>query len=267
MYRSAIHSVSVGITHPYCSRKFRDLRDKIPASTGNQHFFVGQGFYLKLVRMLGFLPGNSRLYEIAFIHKSASAIHQNGQVINNERLEYLGDAILDAIIADYLYRHFPDRDEGFLTQLRAKLVKRKMLNKLASGLGMASLLVARTGSDKTMNNLLGNAFEALIGAIYLDKGYMRTKRYVINKVLKKYVDLERLSRKESDFKSRIIEWAQKNKQEISFISQEETTEGSSIPHYTSQLVLEDKELGTGRGHSKKEAEQKAAEQAISKLEP
>jgi ribonuclease-3 len=229
-------------------------------------FSSGRDFYIKLVRILGFLPGNSRLYEIAFIHKSASATQKDGQVINNERLEFLGDAILDAVIADYLYRLFPGRDEGFLTQLRAKLVKRKMLNKLASGLGIASLLVSRTGSEQTKTNLLGNAFEALIGAIYLDKGYIRTKRYVIRKVLHKHVDLERLSGKESDFKSRIIEWAQKNRQEISFISHEETVEGSTIPHYTSQLLLEDKELGSGRGHSKKEAEQKAAEQALSQIE-
>jgi ribonuclease-3 len=230
-------------------------------------FSSGRDFYVKLVGILGFLPSTRRLYEIAFIHKSASATHKNGQVINNERLEYLGDAILDAVIADYLYRSFPEEDEGFLTQMRAKLVKRKMLNKLASELGIASLLVARTGSDQAKNNLLGNAFEALIGAIYLDKGYIRTRRYVINKVLKKFIDMERLSRKESDFKSRIIEWAQKNKQEISFISREETMEGSSVPSYTSQLILEDKELGSGRGHSKKEAEQKAAEQALSHIEP
>ena len=229
-------------------------------------FSSGRDFYFKVVRILGFLPGKQRLYEIAFIHKSASTTHTDGQVINNERLEYLGDAILDAIIADYLFTRFPNRDEGFLTQLRAKLVKRKMLNKLAASLGIAPLLVSRTGSDQTNNNLLGNAFEALIGAIYLDKGYVRTKRYVIRKVLNKYVDLERLSRKESDFKSRIIEWAQKNKQEISFVSKEDTNEGSNIPHYTAQLMLADKEMGTGRGHSKKEAEQKAAEQALSHID-
>jgi ribonuclease-3 len=218
-----------------------------------------------VIRILGFLPGKQRLYEIAFIHKSASTTHKNGQVINNERLEYLGDAILDAVIADYLYTCFPDRDEGFLTQLRAKLVKRKMLNKLADNLGIATLLVSRTNSDQSQINLLGNAFEALIGAIYLDKGYVRTKRYVIKRVLKKYVDLERLSRKESDFKSRIIEWAQKNKQEISFVSREDTNEGSNVTHYTAQLILENKEMGTGNGYSKKEAEQKAAEQALNNI--
>ena len=219
-----------------------------------------------MVRILGFLPGKLYLYEIAFIHKSASATLKNGQVINNERLEYLGDAILDAVIADYLYTLFPDRNEGFLTQLRAKLVKRKMLNKLADNLGIAPLLVSRTNADQPKVNLLGNAFEALIGAIYLDKGYVRSKRYVIKKVLNKYVDLEKLSRKESDFKSRIIEWAQKNKQQISFVSREDSNEGSNVIHYTAKLILEEKEMGAGSGQSKKEAEQKAAEQALNNID-
>jgi ribonuclease-3 len=229
-------------------------------------FSSGRDFYFKIVRLLGFLPGKPRLYEIAFIHKSASITQEDGQVINNERLEYLGDAILDAIIADYLYTRFPDKDEGFLTQLRAKLVKRKMLNKLAAKLGIAPMLVCRTGANESKHNLLGNALEALIGAIYLDKGYARSNKYVIKKILNKYVDLDKLSRKESDFKSRIIEWAQKNKQEINFISQEESSERSNIPLYTTQLMLEDKEMGTGKGRSKKEAEQNAAEQALSHLD-
>ena len=229
-------------------------------------FSSDRDFYFKMVRILGFLPGKLYLYEIAFIHKSASATLKNGQVINNERLEYLGDAILDAVIADYLYTLFPDRNEGFLTQLRAKLVKRKMLNKLADNLGIASLLVSRTNADQPKVNLLGNAFEALIGAIYLDKGYVRSKRYVIKKVLNKYVDLEKLSRKESDFKSRIIEWAQKNKQQISFVSREDSNEGSNVIHYTAKLILEEKEMGAGSGQSKKEAEQKAAEQALNNID-
>ncbi len=219
-----------------------------------------------MVRILGFLPRKLFLYEIAFIHKSASSTLKNGQVINNERLEYLGDAIIDAVISDYLYTRFPDKNEGFLTQLRAKLVKRKMLNKLADNVGIAPLLVSRTNADQSKVNLLGNAFEALIGAIYLDKGYVRTKRYVIKKVLNKYVDLEKLSRKESDFKSRIIEWAQKNKQEISFVSREDSSEGSNPIQYTAKLILEEKEMATGSGHSKKEAEQKAAEQALNNID-
>jgi len=228
-------------------------------------FSSGRDFYFKMVHILGFLPGKQFLYEIAFIHKSASTTLKDGQVINNERLEYLGDAILDAVISDYLYTRFPDKDEGFLTQLRAKLVKRKMLNKLAENLGIATLLVSRTNADQSKINLLGNAFEALIGAIYLDKGYTRTKKYVIKKVLNKYVDLEKLSMKESDFKSRIIEWAQKHKKEISFSTREGILEGSREIQYSAELIMEGREMGSGIGHSKKEAEQKAAEQALHKI--
>lgn len=222
-------------------------------------------FYLSLVRILGFLPGNRRLYEIAFIHRSASTTCKNGHIINNERLEYLGDAILDAIIADYLYASFPEKDEGFLTQLRSKIVKRKQLNKLAYNLGISSFLVSNTNASQTRVNLLGNAFEALIGAIYLDKGYGHSRRFVIRKILRKHLDIERLARRESDFKSRLVEWAQKNKQEISFVSKTETRPDTQESYFSSQVMLSDRRMGTGTGHSKKDAEQKAAEQALSNI--
>jgi len=228
-------------------------------------FSKNRNFYFSLVRILGLLPGNKRLYEIAFIHRSASVTCKNGKLVNNERLEYLGDAILDAIIADYLYEKFPDEDEGFLTQLRSKIVKRKQLNKLAYTLGIPSFLMSNTNSQQTRVNLLGNAFEALIGAIYLDKGYRRTKKFVIRKILKKHLDVERLARKESDFKSRIIEWGQKNKQDIKFVSQEEARPDPNDSFFTSHVMLVDKELGAGMGHSKKDAEQKAAEEALTKI--
>ncbi len=218
-----------------------------------------------MIKILGFLPGKQRLYEIAFIHRSASVICKKGNIINNERLEYLGDAILDAIIADYLYANFPEKDEGFLTQVRSKIVKRKQLNKLAFNLGISSLLVSNTNTQQTRENLLGNALEALIGAIYLDKGYGRTKKFIIRKILQNHLDVERLAHKESDFKSRIIEWAQKHKQEILFVSQEESLPDSHETFFSSQVILSDKELGTGTGHSKKDAEQKAAEEALASI--
>lgn len=218
-----------------------------------------------MLKILGFLPGKRKLYEIAFIHRSASLTCKQGHIINNERLEYLGDAILDAIIADYLYARFPNEDEGFLTQVRSKIVKRKQLNKLALTLGISSLLVSNTNSQQTKENLLGNAFEALIGAIYLDKGYQRAKRFVVRKILEKQLDVERLANKESDFKSRIIEWAQKQKQEINFVSQEESLPDSNETFFSSQVILSDRELGSGTGHSKKDAEQKAAEEALTNI--
>ncbi len=228
-------------------------------------FSAGRDFYLSLVKILGFLPGTRRLYEIAFIHRSASTTCKGGHIINNERLEYLGDAILDAIIADYLYVKFPQKDEGFLTQLRSKIVKRKQLNRLAYKLGISPFLVSNTNLQQKRVNLLGNALEALIGAIYLDKGYRCTKRFVIGRILNKHLDIERLARKESDFKSRIIEWAQKNKQEIHFVSTEQTGPEKNETYFSSHVMLVDREIGTGTGHSKKDAEQKAAEEALSRI--
>ena len=206
-----------------------------------------------------------KLYKIAFRHRSASSYDSGGTRINNERLEYLGDAILDAIIADYLYKQFPGKDEGYLTQLRSKIVKRKQLNYLGHHLGIGPLIISNTRNNQNKVNILGNALEALIGAIYLDKGYYNTRKFVIRKILHKYLDLNRLARKESDFKSRVIEWAQKNKQEILFVSKE-SPDHPNEPYFISSVMMLDEELGSGMGHSKKDAEQMAAEKALQKLE-
>lgn len=220
--------------------------------------------YNQFRKITGFLPGKLDLYELAVTHKSACLTLSDGTSLNNERLEYLGDAILNAIIADYLYLQFPESDEGFLTQLRSKIVKRKELNKLAYLLGISPLIVTNRNQHQEKMNLLGNALEAIIGAIYLDKGYYRAKKFVITKILDKHLDLERIARKESDFKSRIIEWAQKNKEEISFVSQESPDEGRDTV-FISRIVLHDQELGSGTGYSKKDAEQRAAEEALEKI--
>jgi ribonuclease-3 len=204
------------------------------------------------------------LYELAITHKSACLALPNGTSVNNERLEYLGDAILNAIIADYLYLQFPESDEGFLTQLRSKIVKRKELNKLAYLLGISPFIITNRNQRQEKINILGNALEAIIGAIYLDKGYYRAKKFVISKILIRHLDLERLARKESDFKSRIIEWAQKNKKEISFVN-EESSEGGRNAVFVSRVVMQDQELGSGTGYSKKDAEQRAAEEALEKI--
>lgn len=212
----------------------------------------------------GFLPGDLNLYELSVTHKSACINLPDGTSIHNERLEYLGDAVLDVIIADYLYLKFPEKGEGFLTQLRSKIVKRKELNRLAYHLGLSPMIVTNSRQQQEKVNILGNALEALIGAVYLDKGYYLTKKFVITRILDKHLDLERLSRKESDFKSRIIEWAQKNKKEISFVNQENTGENHET-YFISHVVINDKELGSGTGHSKKDAEQQAAEEALEKI--
>ena len=228
-------------------------------------FLPNRKLYLQVRRLTGYFPGSLKLYKIAFRHKSASSYDSAGARINNERLEYLGDAILDAIIADYLYQHFPGKDEGYLTQLRSKIVKRKQLNSLAFKLGITPFIISNTRSNQNKVNILGNTLEAFIGAIYLDKGYYRTRKFVIRRVLYKHLDINKLSRKESDFKSRVIEWAQKNKQDIQFISKE-SPDHHNEPFFISSVMLEDEELGWGEGYSKKEAEQMAAEEALQKLE-
>lgn len=213
------------------------------------------------------LPGTCDLYHIAFIHKSARLRLKDGTTVDNERLEFLGDAILDAVIAEYLYKIYPEQDEGFLTQLRSKIVKRKQLNKLAQKLGLSTLIKSNTSMNQAQKNILGNAFEALIGAVYLDKGYLQTKKFIINRILARYLDLEKLSLRESDFKSRLIEWAQKNKKEISFVNKEEINVPGREMVFMSSVIIMDQSYGTGSGYSKKEAEQKAAEQALLKVMP
>ncbi len=218
----------------------------------------------KLSPILGFLPTRIKLYEMAFIHKSASVVMQNGDVINNERLEYLGDAILDAVVADYLFKKFPDKNEGFLTKMRSKMVKRKHLNLLAYRIGLNQLVISHTNPVNLSKHLYGNAFEALIGAVYLDKGFKKTCHFV-ERIIDKFVDIEKLKLSESDYKSKLIEWAQKNKLEVIFDSREELTGVNKIPQFVSYIKMLNEELGRGVGNSKKDAEQKAAKSALENI--
>jgi len=201
---------------------------------------------------------------MAFTHKSASILLSKGEVINNERLEYLGDAILDAVVADYLFRHYPKHNEGSLTKMRSKMVKRKHLNLLAYRLGIHKLIVSHTHPGNLSKYLYGNALEALIGAIYLDKGFKKTCLF-IEDILKKNVDLDRLLKSDFDYKSQLIEWAQKNKCEIIFESQEEIKGDSHIPQFITTIRITNEIAGRGTGYSKKEAEQKAAKVALEQI--
>lgn len=218
----------------------------------------------KLSPILGFIPTRIKLYEMAFIHKSASIVMQNGDVINNERLEYLGDAILDAVVADYLFKNFPDKNEGFLTKMRSKMVKRKHLNLLAYRIGLNQLVVSHTNPVNISRHLYGNAFEALIGAIYLDKGFKKSCQFV-ERIIERFVDIEKLKLSESDYKSKLIEWAQKNKVEVIFDSHEELTGTNKVPQFVSYIKMLNEELGRGVGNSKKDAEQKAAKSALENI--
>lgn len=215
--------------------------------------------------VFGTVPVKIRLYEIALIHKSASIVLPDGSVINNERLEYLGDAVLDTVVADFLFVHYPHKNEGFLSQMRSKIVKRKHLNGLAIRLNLNELLVSNTETQST-KHIYGDSFEALVGALYLDRGFEITRSCLINNIMKKYVNLEELEKTEADFKSRLIEWAQKNKREVSFESHiVYLNESDSNPSFKAVISYEGDELSSGIGSSKKEAEQNAAAKALEEI--
>jgi len=222
-------------------------------------------FYLDLVHMLGFMPRNLSLYRLAFIPKSAQQKNPSGNRLNNERLEYLGDAVLDAIVANHLFNLFPEGDEGFMTKLRARIVKRKNLDYLATKIGLQAFINSGISNGSKSKHIYGNALEALIGAIYLDRGYGAARKFFERKILNRHIDLVLLAQKDPDYKSRVIEWTQKNRVEITFESKEEHLSGIKAPSFVSVILLNEEEKGSGRGDSKKEAEQQAAKAVLKSI--
>ena len=222
-------------------------------------------FYLFLKDLLGFYPQNLRLYDLAFIHKSASVVDSQGNLVNNERLEYLGDAILGAIIADFLYNRFPQEDEGFLTKTRSKLVNRAFLTQLTHDMGLHVFIDSNTTKKIDKSHIYGDALEALIGAIYLDKDYQAAKFFVTKKILSQFVDLHEIEHEDSNFKSQLIEWSQKTKHELEFETTEETDDSMKQPKFKAVVKIDNEEVGTGTGSSKKEAHQNAARETLEKI--
>lgn len=222
-------------------------------------------FGSRLKKILGFKPGNLKIYEIAFIHKSASFTLPNGKKVNNERLEYLGDAILDAILSDYLFKKFPDANEGFLTKIRSRIVNREVLNQLALSMKINNILVSNVSSINPSKNLNGDALEALIGSVFLDKGFKKTKRLFIRNVLNKYLDLDEIINTDTDYKSLVFEWVQKNNSNLKFTYNEEYDFNLKKSVFSTTLLIDNKEFGQGHGSSKKEAEQEASSQAWQRL--
>ena len=221
--------------------------------------------YLCFYSILGFYPRNIHLYEQALLHKSSSVRSEKGRPLNNERLEFLGDAILDAIVGDIVYKRFEGKREGFLTNTRSKIVQRETLNKLAVEIGLDKLIKYSTRSSSHNNYMCGNAFEAFVGAIYLDQGYDRCKKFIEQKIINQFIDLEKVSRKEVNFKSKLIEWSQKNKVEVSFELIEQFLDQSSNPVFQTEVLIENISAGTGTGYSKKESQQNAAHMAMKKI--
>ena len=228
------------------------------------YFSSDKPIYNSIKNIFGFYPGNIFLYKLAFLHKSAGSEIVQGVKINNERLEFLGDAILDAITADYLFKTFPVKDEGFLTEMRSKIVSRVQLNKLSQKLGMGKLIQSDHNSQNQYRSLQGDAFEALIGAIYLDKGYNFTKKVLLERIIMQYFDIDELINHEVNFKSRMIEWAQKEKKQISYQTIGETGTGYR-KQYIVELLVDDTPLSQGQDYSIKGAEQLASEKAWTKL--
>lgn len=225
----------------------------------------GREPYVSFYKILNFYPYNITLYEQALLHKSSSIKLKDGRWINNERLEFLGDAILDAIVADIVFKEFEYKKEGFLTNMRSKIVQRETLNKLALNLGLDRLIKssAKTGNHKT--HMYGNALEALIGAIYLDQGYRIAKKFVHERLIVEHLNIETVAQQEVNFKSRLIEWSQKNKIPVEFRLIESFTDDNNNPIFYTAVDIYDFESGTGRGYSKKESQQRAAEEALDKI--
>ena len=221
--------------------------------------------YFCFYKILGFYPRNIQLYQQALLHKSTSIRSEKGRPLNNERLEFLGDAILDAIVGDIVYKHFEGRREGFLTNTRSKIVQRETLNKLAVEIGLDKLVKYSTRSSSHNSYMYGNAFEAFIGAIYLDQGYERCKRFMEEKIFKNYIDLDKMSRKVVNFKSKLIEWSQKSKVEVSFELIEQFLDEDYNPMFHTEIRIEGISAGKGTGYSKKESQQNAAQAALKKI--
>jgi ribonuclease III len=238
---------------------------KFPSRSEKVLFNPDKNFKRNLRHILGFLPGNIRLYQLAFVHKSASGIIFKNHQINNERLEYLGDAILDAVVAEYLYHKFPGKDEGFLTQMRSKIVNRENLNSIAIKLGITNMIVSRM-SNENHRSIFGDALEALIGAMYLEMGFRKTKKLILERIIQNNISIVKLQETETDFKSRIIEWGQKHKKSVNFTSYEEFDESLNGNVFITHLIVVDEIMGRGMGISKKDAEQNAARQALQLIE-
>lgn len=220
-----------------------------------------------IYQILGFYPHDIEIYREALAHRSRQYRGKNGQEkpVNNERLEFLGDAILEATVSDVVYHHFPGKREGFLTNTRSKVVQRETLNRLAARMGIIDLIHANTHHSSHNSNMGGNAFEALVGALYIDRGYKAVQHFVKHRMMQEGVlDIDDTAKKETNFKSKLLEWAQKNKLQCEFRIDQESTEGNS-PVFETSVIIEGVVAGQGKGFSKKQAEQDTARKALARL--
>ncbi len=221
--------------------------------------------FSSLYDILGFYPHNIEYYKQALMHKSIRKRNEKGKPLNNERLEFLGDAILDATVGYIVYRHYDGKREGFLTNTRSKLVSRETLGKIANEMRLGSLLLSASHSTSHNSYVEGNAFEALVGAIYLDRGYDACLEFFEKRVLGKYVDLDKVAFKEVNFKSKLLEWSQKNRVKMEYRMLKQNKDENGNPYFSFQVILEGIAGEQGKGFSKKEAQQEASKDTLQRL--
>ena len=229
------------------------------------YFSKDKKLYHSIKNILGFYPGNIFLYKLAFLHKSASQDTKKGVKVSNERLEYLGDTILSTIVADFLFKKYPFNDEGFLTEMRSKIVSRANLNKLSQKIGLNHLIQKDKESNNHYRSIEGDTFEALIGAVYLDKGFDFTYRVVIKRIIQVHMDIDELQHKEWNYKSKLIDWGQKEKKPVGFNVIEVVGSGY-MKQYIVEVLIENVAVAKGQDYSIKAAEQQAAENAYKQLQ-
>ena len=214
-------------------------------------------FYDGMQRLLKFSPKQLEFYQKAFTHRSLKKVDKNGEPYNYERLEFVGDAMLGSVIASYLFIKVPNQSEGYLTQMRSKIVSREHLNELGKDLNLISFVKSNIPKNNIGDNIHGNIFEALIGAIYLDRGYDYCSKFIYDKVIVPYVDIPKLEGKITSYKGLIIEWCQKNKKKY-FIDTYEDTGNETIKHFSVKIKIDDIQIAKGRATSKKKAEEQAS---------
>lgn len=221
--------------------------------------------YLSLYHHLGIMAKDTLYYDVALSHKSKS-IHINGRRMNNERLEFLGDAVLSMVVADYLFKHYQHAHESMLTSSRAKIVNRQHLNKTALEMNIEKMMRKDTTLFSLQSNVYGNSLEALIGAIYMDRGYKTSYQYIYKHIIKSPEYLDSLIQKETNYKARLLEWCQKNKKAYRYEVVSEKLDAYFQSIFEVQILINDEPFGQGTGHSKKEAEQHAAEEAMKRID-
>jgi ribonuclease-3 len=229
----------------------------------NLYFSKDKELARRLRSLVGFAPANLAIFKLAFSHRSNSSDEAPYAMQNNERLEYLGDAVLGSIVGEYLFKKYPNADEGFLTKMRSKIVKRKSLNKLGDKMGL-DVILTEHNNTRLSRSMLGNAVEALVGAIYLEKGYDATRRYVVKKILMNYVDIHELEHYDDNYKSQLLEWCQKNGQSVNY-KLLARYKYEKRDRFKVAVMIDGKKLATADDFNKKSAEQTASEKALLNL--